>query len=166
MMSPRYDASLLEIARAAGHGVIEKKARTKATPWEHRDHALLVEKLRLDPYWKEVEWWATPNQGRRSLRAQAQMKREGMSAGVPDLQFMQPLHGFSGLFLELKAPPPHRWELSKPQRERLARLAGAGYCAVVARGEFAAWDALEAYRTGRIVDEGSGCGGFWWRVTA
>lgn len=162
-LMPRFDRSLLEIARASGK-VPEQKPRAPAHAWEHHDHSILVQWIQADKFWSDVVWWATPNQGRRTKRAQAQLKREGMRAGVPDLQFMLPLHGWHGLFLELKAPPPHSWEWSKHQRDLAHRLARAGYAAIIARGEFAARDAMEAYRTGRLRDVASGVGGFWWRV--
>jgi len=160
----RFDQSVLDIALRAGR--VPTRERKAPVQHEHADHSILVQRLQLDPFWSVVEWWATPNQGQRTKRAQAQLKREGMKAGVPDLQFMLPLHGFHGLFLELKAPPPHRYEWSRLQRLRAEGLARAGYAVVVARGEFAAWDALEAYRTGRLVTESSGVAGFWWKVQA
>lgn len=164
---PRYDASLLAIAQAAASRSqvrADAKPRQASTPWEHREHALLVQRLDLDPFWRDVQWWATPNQGKRSKAEQGARKREGMKAGVPDLQFMLPLHGYHGLFVELKADPPHEYAISKAQRERTSALARAGYAVVIARGSFAGWDAIEAYRRGTLRDQRSGVGGFWWTV--
>lgn len=72
----------------------------------------------------------------------ARMKGEGVRPGVLDYNLDIARGGFFGLRLELKAPSG---KLSAEQREWMVAERGAGYCAVVAYGWFAAREALLAY---------------------
>lgn len=72
------------------------------------------------------------NEGKRSLRAGAELKRMGLRKGFPDLQLLVPSKKYAGLFIELKADKTKR--LSKEQKEWLEKLNSYGYKAVRCNG--------------------------------
>ena len=74
---------------------------------------------------------AIPNGGRRNAREGARLKKMGVKAGVSDLFLALPRGGFSGMWIELKAPK------GRPQQNQLDWLdlmASAGYAAVMCHG--------------------------------
>ena len=73
-----------------------------------------------------------PNEGKRSKRTGAELKRQGMKKGFPDLQLLVPNKQYAGLFIELKADKTKR--LSKEQKEWLEKLNRYGYKAVRCNG--------------------------------
>lgn len=82
----------------------------------------------------EPFFWATPNGGFRAKRTAIAMKQEGMKAGVPDLQLAYPMHGYHGLFIEMKKSSVGkkgqtigRGKLSDAQRARMEALERVGY---------------------------------------
>lgn len=94
----------------------------------------------------------------------ARMKRQGVRAGVLDLNLPAPkvctlnefkaLVKYCGLWIELKRP----WVVgesnqypSPEQREWRDRLVAAGHCVCLCYGWEQAWASLEAYVTGRMV---------------
>lgn len=80
-------------------------------------------------------FFAIPNGGKRGTVTAARLKDEGVLAGVPDLMLAVQRHGFSGLFLEMKAG---RNGTSAAQRAVHADLMAQGYRVSVARGYEAA----------------------------
>ena len=66
----------------------------------------------------------------------------GMRKGVPDLCLPVPMHGYHGLFIEMKAAGGR---LSNEQKGWLKALETFGYRAVVCKGWKAARDELEGY---------------------
>lgn len=84
---------------------------------------------------------AVPNGGQRSKIEAGIMKAEGVRAGYPDLLLDLARGNWHGLRIELKrsaAAGPSK--VSPEQRERIERLEGQGYKAVVCRG----WDSARA----------------------
>lgn len=49
--------------------------------------------------------YAVPNGGKRDAITGAKLKAEGARAGVSDIHLPVPLHGYSGLWIELKIKP-------------------------------------------------------------
>lgn len=83
------------------------------------------------------------NEGKRSARYGAELKRLGLRKGFPDLFISEARKGFYGLFLELK-----RDVKSKPTKEQLewiAKLNAAGYYATVCYGGDAAIREIKTY---------------------
>lgn len=82
--------------------------------------------------------FAIPNAGKRSLRAGANMRLEGLRKGVPDIFLAYPSKGsqwpnktaYNGLFIEMKSK---KGILRKEQTFWLGQLTMAGYKAVVCR---------------------------------
>lgn len=89
--------------------------------------------------------FAIPNGGQRGVPEAARMKKQGVTAGVPDLLLAVPTPRAPGLFLELKVGTN---QPSPVQRELLARLRRIGYAVAVVRSlaEFRA--AVEAHLGG------------------
>lgn len=105
-----------------------------------------------------VQWWgfacksfgiseqllfAIPNGGARNPITGANLKREGVRAGVPDLFLAVPKNGLCGLFIELKKPKGGR--VSDAQNQMIKVLCEAGYSVVVCPGWTAAKEAIETY---------------------
>lgn len=83
-----------------------------------------------------------PNGGSRNTAEAANLKRQGVKAGVPDLFLPVPRGGYHGLFIEMK------YGKNKPtlaQREWMAALNEQGYLAVVCYGFEDARDTIEHY---------------------
>lgn len=81
----------------------------------------------LAPYWAHI-----PNEGKRSLRHGAKLKREGLKAGVSDYFLATPMINTHGLWIELKSPKG-----KKPTAEQeawLQRMRLQGYAAFWAKG--------------------------------
>lgn len=84
-----------------------------------------------------------PNEGKRSPRYGAELKRLGLRKGVPDLFIPQARKGYHGLFLELKKDVT-----CKPTKEQMAwimKLNTAGYYATVCYGADAAIAEIKNY---------------------
>ena len=72
-----------------------------------------------------------PNGGSRNKMEAANLKRQGVKAGVPDLCFPVPLRGYHGLFIEMKAG---KNKTTQSQDEWLELLTANGYCTRVCYG--------------------------------
>ena len=78
-------------------------------------------------------WWHTPNGGYRSQRTAAQLKEEGVKAGVPDvLIFETTKTGRKGLAIELKRVKGGK--RSRAQRACIDALGRAGWAARFCNG--------------------------------
>ncbi|QTP60911.1 VRR-NUC domain-containing protein [Billgrantia antri] len=86
-----------------------------------------------------------PNGGHRTSRTGAELKRQGVKAGVSDLVVMEARGGLFGLYLEFKATPPRHASLASTQRDWLALADARGYGAVLARGLEEARQVLREY---------------------
>lgn len=73
------------------------------------------------------------------------LKAEGMKSGVSDLMFAVPLHGFAGLFIEMKSPIG---SLDRNQREFLQRRSYFGYAVEVCKSTEEFVDTVTAYING------------------
>ncbi len=86
------------------------------------------------------------NEGKRSARYGAKLKRLGMRKGFPDLFIPIANNGYHGLFIELK-----RDVTCKPTKEQLlwtGKLNNAGYYATVCYGADAAIREIKKYFRG------------------
>jgi len=74
------------------------------SPSERQSQIAVVQYLRVR--YPDVLFWATPNGGSRNAIEAANLKKEGVRAGVPDLFIAKPGDRFApyhGLFIEMKA---------------------------------------------------------------
>lgn len=84
-----------------------------------------------------------PNGGSRHRAEAANLKRQGVRPGVPDLCLPVPREGFHGLFIELKEPTGGR--VSHEQKAWIESLRAEGYRAEVCCGFEEAKACLLAY---------------------
>jgi hypothetical protein len=95
-----------------------------------------------------------PNQRKASPGYMQTLKRMGVRAGVPDLMIAFPMHGYHGLFVELKKASGSY--ATEKQKDWVAKLNQAGYIAVVCRGTDEAMQAIQAYDAGKLQHLGHG----------
>jgi VRR-NUC domain len=81
---------------------------------------------RKRPGWR---FWSTPNAAKRSLQMGAELKAQGMTAGVGDISIVSP----SGRYHELELKTP-TGRLSPAQRERQEELKASGVICATAYG--------------------------------
>ena len=84
-----------------------------------------------------------PNEGKRSKRYGAELKRMGMAKGFPDLGLLVPNKKYAGLFIELKADKTK--SMTKEQKEWLEKLNSYGYKAVRCNGSEEAIQIIKRY---------------------
>ena len=83
---------------------------------------------------------AIPNGGKRDIITASILKREGVTAGWPDILMAVPRNGFFGLFMEMKV---EAGKVSAKQEEMIHLLIEQGYQAVVVWSfEEAQWTVL------------------------
>lgn len=89
-----------------------------------------------------------PNEGKRSARYGAELKRIGLRKGFPDLFVPKAVKGVYGLFIELKKDKTSY--PTKEQMEWIAKLNAEGYHAEVCYGADAAIHLIKKYMGGRL----------------
>ena len=85
----------------------------------------------------------TVNEGKRTPRMGAELKRMGMKRGFPDISLLVPNKKYHGLFIELKADKTKR--LTKEQKEWLEKLNKYGYKAIRCNGSEEAIQVIKDY---------------------
>ena len=107
---------------------------------EHHEQVTFVHWLK----WAhpKVLFFAIPNGGYRNKITASKLKKEGVTAGVPDLFIAEPRFDISGLFIEMKT---NKGVVSKSQKEIMTKLKCKGYCCKVAYGFDEARQITEAY---------------------
>ena len=90
-----------------------------------------------------------PNGGKRNPCEAARMKKMGVRAGVADYHLPVPRGAYTGLWIELKATPPHDAAVQSNQREWLGKMQDQGAVAVVCKGWMQAKRVIEWYLTGK-----------------
>ncbi len=83
-----------------------------------------------------------PNGGSRNTLEAANLKRQGVKAGVPDLCLPVPMNGFHGLYIEMKYG---KNKTTEKQEEWIKALQEQGYYAAVCYGAEEAEGLLAAY---------------------
>lgn len=94
--------------------------------------------------WPELAaMYHIPNGGSRNKAEAARLKAQGVRAGVPDICLPAARGCYHGLYIELKRRNGGR--VSEAQREWIAYLENAGYCARVCHGWDEARETIEKY---------------------
>lgn len=94
-------------------------------------------------YYPELEYmYAVPNGGSRHPAEAANLKRQGVKAGVPDVCLPLARGGYHGLYIEMKVG---RNKPSEKQKEWLEYLKGAGYATAVCYGFEEAQEVILSY---------------------
>lgn len=117
-----------------------------AVQWERREQMWLIQWFKLK--YKELLIAASANGGARDAKEAANLKREGVLAGMPDIQVFRANRGYNGLLIELKRPASAthaKGRVSLAQKEVMARLAAEGYYAIVCYGWVEARAVIEWY---------------------
>ena len=83
-----------------------------------------------------------PNGGKRDARTAANLKKEWVKAGVPDIVLPVARGNYHGLYIELKT---QKGTLQKLQKEWLKALDEEGYATKVCRGWLEAREVIEKY---------------------
>lgn len=83
------------------------------------------------------------NEGKRSKRTGAELKRMGLKRGIPDICLPVPSNEYNGLWIELKADKTKR--LTKEQKEWLEKLNRYGYKALRCNGADEAIETIKDY---------------------
>lgn len=91
-----------------------------------------------------------PNGGSRNTLEAANLKRQGVKAGVPDLCLPVARKGFHGLYIEMKYG---RNKTTENQKEWLEELGIQGYCTAVCYGMEEAQKVLLEYLEGGNTHE-------------
>ncbi len=115
-------------------------------PSELSEHLALMKWASL----KKIILVHCPNEGPKSARYGAILKKMGVSKGFPDLSLYEARGGYFGLFIELKAdrkysPSEKLTGTWIAQEEWLARLASDGYLALMCFGWVEASRVVEKY---------------------
>lgn len=131
------EAAMAALGANAGALGVEVNGRA---PSEHDEQCALFEWAALNTgQHPELEMlFAVPNGGYRPMITAAQLKAEGVRAGVPDVCLPVARGRFHSLWIEMKRKPNRT---SDAQREWLDNLRHYGHCAVVC------WSADEAINT-------------------
>ncbi|MGM0601376.1 MAG: VRR-NUC domain-containing protein [Candidatus Muiribacteriota bacterium] len=90
--------------------------------------------------------YSTLNGVRLRPKLRADMKKQGLKAGVPDIVLPAGNKYFSGLYIELKRKKGGK--VSKEQKEYLEKLREEGFQALVCRGHVEAIEAVKNYLIG------------------
>lgn len=116
-------------------------------PMESAETSMVVRWAQYhEQMWPELAMlYHIPNEGKRSMRAGAQLKREGLKKGVPDLHLAWPMGKYHGLYIEMKRRAGET--PGAEQADWLENLNAAGYCVCWARGADEAVQALHTYLT-------------------
>lgn len=134
------DLTALEGIKRADKGKTNKPKTTEA-----QEQKSLIEWAK----WQEKKYpelkmlMHVPNEGKRSKRYGAELKRMGMAKGFPDLGLLVPNKKYAGLFIELKADKTK--SMTKEQKEWLEKLNSYGYKAVRCNGSEEAIQVIKKY---------------------
>lgn len=98
-------------------------------------------------YHPVLKWMhAIPNGGNRNAREAARLKRQGVKKGVSDIFLPLPLHGYCGLYIEMKRSRKHgRATVSQEQKKFIDDMNKHGYRAVVCYGSSEAIATIRDY---------------------
>lgn len=122
-----------------------KPVRAKRVDREGLEQAALIAELRiLMPEVADLIYHV-PNGGHRLKKVAADLKGQGVAAGVPDLVLTMARGGYFGLYIEFKATPPNAAAVSDSQHKWIRKLNDQGYLAIVCRGHFDAMEQIRAY---------------------
>jgi len=122
-----------------------------AAPLEHDEQCALFDwaDLAQGEHPELAMLFAIPNGGARHPAVAAQLKAEGVKAGVPDIFLACARGRWHGLFVELKRADRSNHATSA-QRAWMEMLRRYGYCAIVCYGATEAINAIMGYLTQEV----------------
>ncbi|KAB2527464.1 VRR-NUC domain-containing protein [Pseudomonas sp. GXM4] len=122
-----------------------KPVRAKRVDREGQEQTALIAELRIRMPEVADLIYHVPNGGHRLKKVAADLKGQGVAAGVPDLVLTMARGGYFGLYIEFKATPPNAAPVSDSQHKWIRKLNDQGYLAIVCRGHFDAMEQIRAY---------------------
>lgn len=129
-----------------------RQERASRRDWEYEEQVALLDQFALLYPDLAEHLIGIPNGGSRKHRFEGyRLKRAGARAGVSDLQLCLPRHGWPGLWMEMKATPPHHAAVTTDQWRWLQRMRGVGYLAAVAYGATDGMAVLTSYLDGTLA---------------
>lgn len=109
------------------------------------DHAqALWRRAQLHPVTRQY-LYHVPNGGKRNPKEAARLAGQGVRPGVHDFHLPVAAGQYIGLWIELKAPRPHKSERRGSQIEWQRKMRLVGHMAEFAYGWFEAWQIIEQY---------------------
>ena len=93
-------------------------------------------------FYPDVLIFSIPNGANTTPKNRLRLVREGMLAGVPDIQIAKPKKGFHGLFIEFKTT---EGTVKDSQMDVINKLHTEGYLCYVARTHLSAIKIIEDY---------------------
>lgn len=123
--------------------------KRKAIQWERKEQQWLVQWFKLK--YPDILIAASGNGGSRPLNEAANMKREGVLAGIPDLQIFKACKNYHGLFIEMKdpgSPTRMKGKLGTVQKSIINKLNSENYYAKPAWGWIEAKEIIDWYLGG------------------
>jgi len=124
----------------------ESREQSAVVSWFKRQYPLLKECILSIPNGAHLAG-KSPEQRTRKM---AKMKREGLKPGASDLFIAVPVHGKSGLWLEMKAKGITYCKVTQEQRDHIEMMKSVGYCAEWAAGFEQAVEIIKKYMDGRL----------------
>jgi hypothetical protein len=88
---------------------------------------------------------ALPRGGKAAMLQMLQLKREGLTKGIPDIECFEAVKPYTGLHIEMKKPDGKPGDVTDEQRTLMKRLTACGRKCVVAYGADHAWKELCNY---------------------
>lgn len=107
---------------------------------EAQEQKQLIQWCRTDPRLQYL--FHIPNESVGGQGWLTRNRQMGVKSGVPDLFYPVPLHGYHGMFIEMKA---EKGRASPAQKRWIQALESLGYKCVIAHGWEEAKNALEEY---------------------
>lgn len=107
---------------------------------EHIDQSSVVTWFRFQ--YPQGLIYAIPNSATRSIKQTLWLRKEGLTAGVPDLCIPMPRGIYHGMYIEMKAG---KNKTTDAQNEWLQKLADQGYYCVVCYGSEVADAQIKRY---------------------
>jgi hypothetical protein len=109
----------------------------------------LVEWMSYHPVIKDL-FFKIHNEGKRTPRQGAKLKRQGLKAGVSDIFIPFPTKSHHGLWIELKRRKKYR--CTNEQQIWIDRMNELGYFATFAFGWEHAREIIEKYLSGKLIE--------------
>lgn len=113
-------------------------SRSKPIPSEYDEQVLVCRYLDF----LGLDYCHIANEGLRSERTGARLKKIGLKRGFPDLAIFKACGKYHGLFIEMKSL---RGTATKEQREWIVKLNTDGYYAKICRGFDEARKVIDSY---------------------
>lgn len=125
----------------------KKKPPKLPVPTESEEQQLIFEWATIARLgYPELEMlFHVPNEGKRSPKTGARLKREGLKRGVPDLCLPVGAGRYNALFIELKRRDLSMKDISEDQKEWIRKLLSYGNGACICFGADDAIKTIEEY---------------------